>query len=597
MATLKSVFGATPSTTRGKPIHVGGDPKGNNFLYTCGTSVFIRNVEDPSKTELYTEHTHATTVARYAPSGFYIASGDVVGNVRIWDTTQKEHILKIEIKAISGPIVDLQWSEDSKRIVAVGEGKDKFGSVFLFDSGSSVGEISGHSKPITSCDMKQTRPYRVATGSEDFGVAWLEGPPFKFKKLMKEHTRFVNCVRFSPDGNKLLTVGGDKLGFIYDGKEGNLIGQLSATDGHSAAIYSCSWSKDSKQILTASADKSCKIWDAETRNCLKTFKFGDAVEDMMVGCLWQNNDLLAFALSGNIYYLDPENPSKPKRVIYGHNKLITCVAYDGTGHLYTGSYDSSIVQWNTQDGTTNPLIGKGHGNQINRLVVQGNNLVSAAMDDTIRITPLNTRQYSGDAVKLDSIPVSVTAGKSLIFAVNADSIVVIKDGKIVNKHPAKYGPLSVSLNPSENQLAVGGKDNNVYLYSVTGDKLSDGPVLKGHRGTVGAVSYSHNGAYLASADSNREILVWDTKTNQSKVQGWVFHTAKVNDIAWSPDSVHLASSSVDGAIYIWNIQTPETRIHIKDAARGGVNGVVWTSNNTVVSVGQDSAVKTWSLNF
>ena len=50
---------------------------------------------------------------------------DVIGNVRIWDTTQKEHILKIELKVISGPITDIQWSEDSKRVVAVGEGKEK----------------------------------------------------------------------------------------------------------------------------------------------------------------------------------------------------------------------------------------------------------------------------------------------------------------------------------------------------------------------------------------------------------------------------------------------------------------------------------------
>jgi hypothetical protein len=41
----------------------------------------------------------------------------------------------------------------------------RFGAVFLFDSGSSVGEITGHSKIITSCDFKQTRPYRIATGN------------------------------------------------------------------------------------------------------------------------------------------------------------------------------------------------------------------------------------------------------------------------------------------------------------------------------------------------------------------------------------------------------------------------------------------------
>jgi hypothetical protein len=92
---------------------------------------------------------------------------------------------------------DLAWSEDSKRIIAVGEGREKyvprslvssprvavavvvvgvcrvwvgrltsslmivplprarrFGTVFMWDSGSSVGEITGQSKTILTCDFK-----------------------------------------------------------------------------------------------------------------------------------------------------------------------------------------------------------------------------------------------------------------------------------------------------------------------------------------------------------------------------------------------------------------------------------------------------------
>ncbi len=59
---------------------------------------------------------------------------------------------------------DLAWDGESKRIIAVGEGRDKsvyhaslitqlrslcvhrFGHAFMVDSGSSTGEIIGHSK-------------------------------------------------------------------------------------------------------------------------------------------------------------------------------------------------------------------------------------------------------------------------------------------------------------------------------------------------------------------------------------------------------------------------------------------------------------------
>ena len=53
--------------------------------------------KDIKKNFQYTEHQKRPTVAKYSPSGNYICSGDAGGNVRIWDTTQETHILKVRI--------------------------------------------------------------------------------------------------------------------------------------------------------------------------------------------------------------------------------------------------------------------------------------------------------------------------------------------------------------------------------------------------------------------------------------------------------------------------------------------------------------------
>lgn len=42
---LGAIFSSLPKTTRGSPTVLKGDPKGKNFLYTNGTSVFIRDIE------------------------------------------------------------------------------------------------------------------------------------------------------------------------------------------------------------------------------------------------------------------------------------------------------------------------------------------------------------------------------------------------------------------------------------------------------------------------------------------------------------------------------------------------------------------------
>jgi hypothetical protein len=67
-----STYAPLPSTVRGQPTHINGDPKGINFLYTNNRSVVIRNIANPELAEEYTEHTCAVSVAKYSPSGCYM---------------------------------------------------------------------------------------------------------------------------------------------------------------------------------------------------------------------------------------------------------------------------------------------------------------------------------------------------------------------------------------------------------------------------------------------------------------------------------------------------------------------------------------------
>lgn len=66
--------------------------------------------------------------------------------------------------------------------------------------------------------------------------------------IFRHHSNFVNCVRYSPDGSKFLSVSSDKKGIIYDGKSGDKIGELSSEGAHTGSIYAASWSPDGKQV-------------------------------------------------------------------------------------------------------------------------------------------------------------------------------------------------------------------------------------------------------------------------------------------------------------------------------------------------------------
>lgn len=217
---------------------------------------------------------------------------------------------------------------------------------------------------------------------------------------------------FSPDGSKIATAGSDKRVYIYDGKSGEKISVLAGEKevrrsagggravetlgshdnscgqgGHTAGIYSVSWNGASTKVLTASADKTARVFDVASGKCETTFTFAEKAdtEHQQLGCLWLGEHMLSVSLAGVVSYLDAANPSKPKRVVYGHSKTVTALAYDAAaGTFFSGDAAGVVIRWDVAT-AANVALANTHGNQLKRLVLDGDNLVSTAMDDTVRI--------------------------------------------------------------------------------------------------------------------------------------------------------------------------------------------------------------------
>uniref|UniRef100_A0A8D3CC72 WD repeat-containing protein 1 n=1 Tax=Scophthalmus maximus TaxID=52904 RepID=A0A8D3CC72_SCOMX len=587
-----------PQMERGVAKVIGGDPKGNNFLYTNGKCVIIRNIENPAIADIYTEHAHQVTVAKYAPSGFYIASGDASGKIRIWDTTQKEHLLKYEYQPISGKVKDIAWTEDSKRLAVVGDGREKYGAVFLWDTGSSVGEVSGHCKLINSVDIKQTRPYRLATASDDTVVSFFEGPPFKFKFTIRNHSQFVNCVRFSPNGNHFVTAGADGQIFIFDGKSGEHVGSLGEEKAHKGGIYAVSWSPDSSQLISASGDKTVKLWDVGAGTAVTTFNMGSDVLDQQLGCLWQKDHLLSISLSGNINYLDKNNPDRPIRTVKGHSKSIQCLTvhkHDGRSYIYSGSHDGHINIL-----SNDCFSGKGHSNLVSKMVPnEADELVTCSMDDTLRYTSINKKEYSAsDVVKMDFQPRSVSvASGGLSLAVCIGQIVLLKDKKkVFTLDNLDYEAEVGVIHPGGTTAAVGGKDGTIRLYSIQGNTLKDESKTIKVSGQIMDMAYSNDGAHLAVIDEKKVATAFSVADDYSVKNEFYGHHAKPVTLAWSPDNEHFATGGMDMMVYVWTVADADKRIKIPDTHRlHHVSGLAWIDENTLVTSSHDASVKQWTI--
>ena len=78
--------------------------------------------------------------------------------------------------------------------------------------------------------------------------------------------------------------------------------------------------------------------------------------------------------------------------------------------------------------------------------------------------------------------------------------------------------------------------------------------LKGHVGSVVALTVSPDGNVLASGGTDGTVRLWDIQ-GQKQLMVLQGHTQDVTGVVFSPDGTTLASSSRDETIRLWNIQT------------------------------------------
>ncbi|CZR60471.1 related to stress protein p66 [Phialocephala subalpina] len=603
--TINKILAASPNTERGRPTQLSADSKGERIAYASGKSIFVRSIDDPSISKQYTGHTAQTSVARFSPSGFYIASGDVSGAVKVWDSLEAVNT-KGDYHIISGRINDIAWDGDSQRIIAVGDGRDRFGHCITADSGNSVGEISGHSKLINSISIRQQRPLRAATGADDQSMVFLHGAPFKFNdKVAGLHKGYVSGVAFSPDGSQLVTVGADRRIQLYDGKTGEPTKQIGEGE-HKGTIFGVSWAQDSKRFVTCSADQTVKLWDVEAGKAVQTWRFGGegvvSIPDHQVGVVWpagrSDGLIISLNLAGDLSYL-VEGSQTPTKVVQGHNKSITALgsSSDSKGQTFwTGSFDGRVCAWHVAKGCGHTIEGESHKNQVTAFQTTSDRAYSVGWDDTLRISDVSQKTFLGDSVKLSAQPRGLASAEGRLFAATVSGIDIFLKDDLVGTFPAKdYTPTAIAAYGST--VAVGTDSNIVQIYSVdSSHKLTPKEKLTKSTAQITALSFSPDGSLLAVGNSSGKIAAYETSNWEVKTDRWSAHTARVTSIAWNEDGSLAVSGALDTNIHVWSLKSPGKRIKAPNAHKDGVSGVSWViGGKQIASTGGDAALKVWDV--
>jgi WD40 repeat protein len=380
----------------------------------------------------------------------------------------------------------------------------------------------GHTKRVLSVSYKPTRPFRIFTSSEDMRTCFYEGPPFKLHHSDSAHSNFVNCIRFSPDGNRAVSVGSDKKIQAYDGKTGAPTADVA--NAHAGGIYSIAFSPDSAYFITASADKTVKLWNAETLALEQTFNISadPTLGDAQVAVLWTKAAMLSVSLNGNINILSRDHPDGVERVIQAHQASITAMAIDPTTQvLYSGSHEgvvcaralagtSDAMRLKGQD--KNQMSGAAHAGKVAGMAVVNGGLVSVGWDDKLRFATVSEGAGAyHTAVDVNGQPCSLATHASTdLYAVVTTAEVALYRGTdktaAISVGQLGFQPTCAALR-GEEELAVGGSDFKPHIYALQGGNFTPVKTID-TRSAVSALAYHPSGETLAIGDEGRQVELY-----------------------------------------------------------------------------------------
>ena len=152
---------------------------------------------------------------------------------------------------------------------------------------------------------------------------------------------------------------------------------------------------------------------------------------------------------------------------------------------------------------------------------------------------------------------------------------------------------SVSFSPDGALLASGASDSTVKLWDVATRRQI--ATLKGHRSQVSSVSFSPDGTLLASGSWDRTVKLWDVATRRqiATLEG---HWSWVRSVSFSPDGTLLASGSSNFTVILWDVAT-RRQIATLEGHRSQVSSVSFSAPDgaLLATGGQGGSVILWDV--
>ena len=490
------------------------------------------------------------TALAVSADGSRLATYGVGLRPRVWDAEARRLVRDYELQAsfLLPTRLDCCLAPDGSMLALTEPANN---AVVLLDaeSGELRHQLTGHRAPVI--EVKFSPDGRtLATAGLD-GVVRLFGvDDGEVRASLEAPGGQALALAFSPDGGSLVVGGGDGSASVWDLGQTDprlVVGEVGGAD-----LHAVDWSPEGDLVLLAGEQGRLETWSARTGELLaRMHGHRGVVRDALFS--EDGRTVISVGDDHTVHCWDART-GRSLRTLHGHVDAVRRVVRIAGGRIATSSLDGTVRCWDPSVDRAALTLAPPEGAPRRLWFEPDSDRVYGVLDDGRLLTPLEVdAPVSPTGARMpqgERVPVGVASGTGLVARSLGRGIVDLTEPgggvRLLEGLPETVNLLALS--DEGTHLAVGARRRVVVVELETGARRT----IDLRRG-VARLALAPDGRWLATAEDDESLRLWDTATGQLAGSRRDAHSATITALAFSPGGDELATGSRDETGRVWSL--------------------------------------------